>query len=145
MTPKHKWTFRSRFNRRAFGWRSTMPIKRIREAVSEIKKVARKDMCLAAEGAVILLEKLSPAIELVDSSSGAIGNEVNKAVDELVPIISRAAVDDARRDNGWRGCGRLLRMIIFRISNHWKNTGGNSESHQNGLPGGRMSLQIQSG
>jgi len=98
MTPKHKWTFRSRFNRRAFGWRSTMPIKRIREAVSEIKKVARKDMCLAAEGAVILLEKLSPAIELVDSSSGAIGNEVNKAVDELVPIISRAAVDDARRD-----------------------------------------------
>jgi len=98
MTQKHKWTFRSRFNRRAFGWRSSLPIKRIREAVSEIKKVARKDMRLAAEGAVIFLEKLSPAIELVDSSSGAIGNAVNKAIEDLVPIIAGAPAEDALRE-----------------------------------------------
>jgi hypothetical protein len=98
MTQKHKWTFRSRFNRHAFGWRSALPIKRIREAVSEIKKVARKDMRLAAEGAVIFLEKLSPAIELVDSSSGAIGNAVNKAIEDLVPIIAGAPAEDALRE-----------------------------------------------
>jgi len=39
----------------------------------------------AAEGSVLLLEKLSPALERVDSSSGSIGNAVNKAIEALVP------------------------------------------------------------
>ena len=54
----HKWQFATRFRRHAFGWRSATPILRIKEAVSEIKTVRRKDPVLAAEGAVILLEKL---------------------------------------------------------------------------------------
>jgi hypothetical protein len=33
---------------------------------------------LAAEGAVLFLEKLAPAIEGVDSSSGSIGSAVNR-------------------------------------------------------------------
>jgi hypothetical protein len=40
---KHTWTFRARFRRHAFEWRSQPAIKRIKEAVSEIKKAARKD------------------------------------------------------------------------------------------------------
>ena len=96
----HKWTFRPRFRRQAFGWRSQTPIKRIKEAVSEIKKVARKDKILAAEGAIIFLEKLSPAIEQVDSSSGAIGTAVNNAIDALVPIIVSAPADEKSR-NEW--------------------------------------------
>ncbi len=79
-TPAHKWTFRTRFRRRAFGWRSQTAIKRIKEAVSEIKKTARKDPLLGAEGAVLFLEKVSPAIEQVDSSSGAIGTAASNAV-----------------------------------------------------------------
>ena len=43
------------------------------QAVAEIKKVAKKDPVLAAEGAVAFLERVSPALEHVDSSSGAIG------------------------------------------------------------------------
>lgn len=62
----HKWQFTSRFRRHAFGWRSDLPIKRIKEALKEIKQFARKDPVLAAEGAIILLEKLSPALEQVD-------------------------------------------------------------------------------
>lgn len=89
----HKWQFIPRFRRHAFGWRSDAPIKRIKEAVSEIKQVARKDPVLAAEGAIKLLEKLSPALEQVDSSSGAIGTAVNNAIDTLVPIIGKADVD----------------------------------------------------
>ena len=68
----YRWAFRTRFRRHAFGWRSQPAMTRIKEAVSEIKKVARKDAVLAAEGAVLFLEKLSPALEHVDSSSGAI-------------------------------------------------------------------------
>ena len=90
---KHAWQFAPKFRRGAFGWRSDLPIQRIKEAVSEIKAMSRKEPVLAAEGAVILLEKLSPALEQVDSSSGAIGSAVNKAIDTLVPIIAAAPLD----------------------------------------------------
>lgn len=93
----HKWQFPSRFRRHAFGWRSDTPVQRIKEALREIKQVARKEPVLAAEGAIILLEKLSPALEQVDSSSGALGSAVNKAIDTLVPIIVRADVEPKLR------------------------------------------------
>lgn len=95
--PTHKWQFTSKFRYHAFGWNSKLPIQRIKEALSEIKSFARKNPILAAEGAVILLEKLSPALEQVDSSSGAIGTAVNRAIDTLVPIIAKADVDDKVR------------------------------------------------
>ena len=97
-TSAHKWEFRARFRRHAFGWKSQPAIKRIKEAVSEIKKVARKDELLAAEGAVLFLEKLSPALEHVDSSSGSIGTAVNNAIAALVDIIATAPAEDATRE-----------------------------------------------
>jgi hypothetical protein len=83
---KHKWTFRARFRRNAFGWRSQPAIKRIKEAVSEIKKAARKDPVLGGEGGVLFLEKISAAIERVDGSSGAIGTTVYNAIEALAPM-----------------------------------------------------------
>ena len=55
---KHKWEFSPRFRRDIFGWKSDLPIKRIKEALTEIRKIARKEPALAAEGAVLFLEKL---------------------------------------------------------------------------------------
>ncbi len=98
-TTKHKWIFRARFRRHAFGWRSQPAIKRIKEAVSEIKKVSRKDPILGGEGSVLFLEKISPAIEQVDSSSGTIGTAVNNAINTLVPIIAKAPADSKQLDN----------------------------------------------
>lgn len=95
---KHKWQFRARFRRDAYGWRSQPAITRIREAVSEIKGIRRRDPVLAAEGAVLFIERVSPAIMNVDGSSGAIGNAVNKAIEDLVPIIAGAPADDEQRD-----------------------------------------------
>jgi hypothetical protein len=95
--PTHKWQFAARFRHRAFGWKSKPAIQRVKEAVSEIKKVSRKDPVLAAEGSVRFLEKVSPALEQVDSSSGAIGTAVNRAIAALVPIISNAPADAATR------------------------------------------------
>jgi len=94
----HKWEFQARFRRRAFGWRSQPAIQRIKQAVSEIKKVARNDEALAAAGAVVLLERISPALEQVDSSSGAIGGAVNYAIAELVPIVAGAPIDPQTRE-----------------------------------------------
>jgi tetratricopeptide (TPR) repeat protein len=99
---KHRWQFTARFRRSAFGWRSQPAIARIRQAVIEIRQLARRDPILAAEGAVLFLEKVSPALEHVDSSSGAIGTAVNHAIAELVSVIARAPVDLSRRAK-WLG------------------------------------------
>jgi hypothetical protein len=93
----YKWEFKPRFRRHAFGWKSQPAIARIKQAQAEIKKVARKDSVLAAEGAVSLIERLSPALEQVDGSSGAIGTAVNHALFELVPIIANAPADASVR------------------------------------------------
>ncbi|WGG48865.1 hypothetical protein [Rugamonas sp. DEMB1] len=90
MATAYKWQFAPRFRRNAFGWKSSTPILRIKEALTEIKTVAKKEPVLAAEGAVLFLEKLAPAIEQVDSSSGGIGSAVNRAIETLVPIIAKA-------------------------------------------------------
>jgi hypothetical protein len=97
MATTYKWQFAPRFRRNAFGWKSDTPILRIKEALTEIKAVAKKEPVLAAEGAVLLLEKLAPAIEGVDSSSGAIGAAVNRAIDTLGTIIAKADVSGAVR------------------------------------------------
>ena len=98
---KHKWTFTARFRTGAYGWKaSRLACQRLREAVSEINKVAKKDSVLGAEGAVRLMEKLWPALEHVDSSSGALGSAVNKALDALVAIIVKAPADEKTR-NQW--------------------------------------------
>lgn len=94
----HKWEFKTRFRRHAFGWKSQPAITRIKQAVAEIKKVAKKDPVLAAEGAIAFLERVSPALEHVDSSSGSIGTAVNNAIAELVPTIANAPVDAKTRE-----------------------------------------------
>lgn len=96
-TSSHRWTFVARFRRNAFGWKSALPIQRLKEAVVEIRQVARSDAVLAAEGAVLLLEKLSPALEQVDGSSGAMGTAVNRAIDALAPLIAAAKVESTIR------------------------------------------------
>jgi len=96
-SPVHKWQFKARFRRHSFGWRSQPAIKRVKEAVSEIKKVARKDKVLAAEGAVSFLERVSPALEQVDSSSGAIGTAVGNAIVTLVEIMASAPATQKTR------------------------------------------------
>ena len=94
----HPWQFKARFRRHAFGWRSQPAVQRVREATSEIRKAARRDPVLAAEGAVTLIERLPPALEHVDSSSGAIGTAVNHAIAEIVPIVADAPADAATRE-----------------------------------------------
>lgn len=127
----HKWVFKARFRRGAFGWRSQLPMRRIREAVTEIKQVSRKDLVLAAEGAVGFIERISPALAHVDSSSGAIGNAVRKSITQLVPIIATATVD-AKVRSKW--LDRLLAALeadrmpyIEFLGDYWGDLCGTKE------------------
>ena len=100
-TVKQKWIFPARFRAGVYSWKSSrLACQRPREAVSEIKKVAKKDPVLAAEGAVRLIEKLWPALEHVDSSSGALGSAVNKTLDDLIPLFINAPAE-AKTRNKW--------------------------------------------
>jgi hypothetical protein len=119
----HKWAFVPRFRRHVFGWKSRPAVQRVQEAVREIKTVARSDSLLAAEGAVVFLERVSPAIEQVDGSSGAIGAAVNRAIAALVPIIAGAAADTPTRA---RWLERLFEAhaadempYIEQLADHW--------------------------
>ncbi len=95
----HKWQFPTRIRPSAFSWKSSrVAVQRIKEAVGEIQSVARHDATHAAEGAVRLIERLSPALEHVDSSSGALGSAVNGAIEALVPIIAAAPVASKVRE-----------------------------------------------
>ncbi len=119
----HKWQFKARFRRHAFGWRPQPAIKRVQEAVSEIKKAARKDKVLAAEGAVSFLERLSPALEHVDSSSGAIGTAVNHAIAALAEIIASAPSDTTTREKWlerlYEAHGEDRIPYIERLADFW--------------------------
>ncbi|QCB44901.1 hypothetical protein [Hydrogenophaga sp. PAMC20947] len=118
------WAFRTRFRRSAFGWKaSRLAIERIHEALIEIRAAARIDPARAGEGAVFLLEKLSPALCQVDSSSGALGSAAHAAVQELAPLISNAPVSTSVRQK-W--LDRLFEAIqeddppyIESLGDHW--------------------------
>lgn len=118
-----RWEFARRFRRGAFGWKSQPAIQRVRQAVREIKTVARNDPALAAEGAVLFLERVSPALEHVDSSSGAIGTAVNHAIEELVAIIVSAPVSASTREAWlerlWEAHAADAIPYIERLGDFW--------------------------
>jgi len=126
-----KWQFKARFRRQAFGWKSQPAIVRIREAVSEIKRVARTEPVEAAEGAVAFIERLSPALENVDSSSGAIGTAVTNAIAELVPIIGEAPADETTRavwlERLFDAHGADQIPYIERLADYWGELCGSTE------------------
>ncbi len=99
MAAKHTWTFKARLRSRAFGWRgSHLACQRLKEAVTEIKKVARIDPVTAGDGVVSLMERIWPAFQDVDTSSGALGGAVYWAQNELLPIAIEAPADRKTRD-----------------------------------------------
>ncbi len=122
MGQQNKWEFRSRFRANSFGWKgSKLAVKRIGEAVKEIRKV--KDLNLRAEGAILLLERLWPALQQVDSSSGSLGNATNKAVHELVPFIIDAPCGANIRakwlERLWKAMEEDGVDYLFEVSERW--------------------------
>ena len=77
----------------------------------------------AADGAVTLIERLSPALEQVDSSSGAIGTAVNNALHELVAMIASAPVHlktrDAWLERLWEAHAADQIPYIERLADDW--------------------------
>ena len=117
--PAHKWTFKSRFRANAYGWKGTaLASKRLKEAVSEIKQVARTEPIVAADGAVALMERIWPSLQGIDGSFGALGAAVNRTLETLIPVIVDADAK-TRRGRTCASAGRttiLLKLMCAAIS-----------------------------
>lgn len=91
---KYAWQFRARFRAKAYGWKSSkLAAQRLKEAVKEIAQVARHDPVVAAEGAILLIQRLSPAFDQVDDSWGALQTAIYHTLEALVPLIAEAPAD----------------------------------------------------
>ncbi|AXQ96126.1 hypothetical protein LV780_20585 (plasmid) [Cereibacter azotoformans] len=108
--PSHKWAFKPGMRAGAFGWRgSAKAVERLKAASSEIRAVNRADPVLAAEGVVALAERIWPAFEHIDTSSGSLGGAVGRTLADLVPVLIAAPADEPTRA-GW--LERLRQTIL---------------------------------
>jgi hypothetical protein len=111
-----KWVFKSYFRARAFGWRaSRLATQRLNDAISEICANARRLPIDSAEGAVCLMERIGPTFELIDTSSGALSEAVNRSLAEIIPLVINAPADWKRRR---RWLERLWKAIQTDTANY---------------------------
>jgi len=109
MASSPKWQFKTKFRANAYGWRgSKLAITRLKEAVREIRTVAKADPVAAGDGCVALMERLWPAFQHIDTSSGALGNAIHKALEELIPLLIAAP---AGKDTRAKWLERLFEAV----------------------------------
>ena len=94
----HKWAFKPGMRAGAYSWKSpAKAIDRLKSASTEIRAVARADPTAAAEGVIALAQRIWPAFEHIDTSSGALGNAVRRTLEDLLPILIEAPADEKTR------------------------------------------------
>jgi hypothetical protein len=100
--------------------------------MAEINAVARTDRTTAAEGAVVFLERVSPALEQIDSSSGAIGSAVNRAIADLTAIIAAAPAERRTRakwlERLWVALEEDAMPYIEILADYWGELCGSKEA-----------------
>jgi hypothetical protein len=98
MAAVRKWEFKSKFRASAYGWNgSRLAIERLKGAAAEIRLVAKSDPVLAGDGVVSLAERVWPAFQAIDTSSGALGSAVFRTLEELIPILIAAPASQSTR------------------------------------------------
>lgn len=98
MAASRKWQFKTKFRTSAYGWRgSKLANSRLKEAASEIRAVAKSDPVAAGDGVVALMERIWPAFQDIDTSSGALGSAIAGTLNQLIPILADAPADHATR------------------------------------------------
>jgi len=111
MAADPKWQFKTKFRTRAYGWSgSKLAISRLKEAAAEIRSVAKSDPVTAGDGIVSLMERIWPAFQDIDTSSGALGSAIARTLDELIPILVKAPADRVTR-------GKWLERLFEAVQN----------------------------
>lgn len=129
---KYKWNFKARFRSQAFGWRgSHLACQRLKEAVTEIKRAAKSDPVTAGDGVVSLMERIWPAFQNIDTSSGALGSAVHWAQEELLPIAISAPADRKTRyswlERLWQAIEEDGVDYLSLVGDRWGELAGSPE------------------
>jgi tetratricopeptide (TPR) repeat protein len=127
-----KWVFKSYFRTRAFGWRaSRLAVQRLNDATSEICANARRHAIDSAEGAVCLIERIGPTFELIDTSSGALAEAVNRSLTAIIPVVASALADQKRRrrwlERLWKAIQNDTANFMAPVQEHWGELCGAAE------------------
>jgi hypothetical protein len=127
----HKWLFASSFRYHSFTY-TDKPLPYIKAALAEIRLICKSQPELAASGAVLFLEKISPAIEMVNSSSPALEKAVNNAIQTLSPIIIKAKVEQRVRDRWlerlWEALQVDQKPYLDALGEYWGELCNSKES-----------------
>ncbi len=91
---RHVWAFEQHFGTGALSQRKELATEHIEHAVIEIKRTAETDELLAAEGAVLFLERLSPRIDQIEGTAWKVNTSVFRAVEALSPMIAAAPAEE---------------------------------------------------
>lgn len=109
MAAPPKWQFKTKFRAGAYGWRgSKLATTRLKEAVREIRMTAKSDPVAAGDGCVTLMERIWPALQHIDTSSGSLGTAVHRTLEDLIPLLVAAP---AGRDTRARWLERLYEAV----------------------------------
>lgn len=94
----------------------------LQRAVGELRRAARGDPRRAGEGAVVLVERMAPAMEVVEDIVGTLAGAAARAIDRVVPVLAVAVPDDVR--DAW--LTRLWAALsvdeaghVRRLAEHW--------------------------
>ncbi len=60
----------------------------LQRAVGELRRAGRGDPLRAGEGAVVLVERMAPAMEAVEDVVGTLAGAAARAIDRVVPLIA---------------------------------------------------------
>jgi hypothetical protein len=94
----HKWAFKPGMRAGAYSWKSSAKaIDRLKSASTEKRAVARADPTAAAEGVFALAQRIWPAFEHIDTSSGALGNAVRRTARRFAADPDRSTGDEKTR------------------------------------------------
>ena len=102
----------------------------MKEALSEIKAAAKAEAVAAGDGAVVLMERLWPTFQDIDTSSGALGTAVNATLEEIIPILIADPAMPKVVLPGWNGSITPSRRP-YVTSIRSRNDGAKSPSSRN--------------
>ncbi|MCP5109519.1 MAG: hypothetical protein GY953_01650, partial [bacterium] len=93
--------------------------------------MARADAVTAGDGVVSLMERIWPAFERIDTSSGALGSAVNWTQGELLPILIEAPADRKTRgqwlDRLWQAIQDDGVDYLWMVEDRWGELCGSRE------------------
>ncbi|MFT7620129.1 MAG: hypothetical protein ACI97A_003786 [Planctomycetota bacterium] len=119
----HNWIFKNRLFRHAVGSRLPQGIKKIQLAIAEIKKIGTKNQALAADGAVLFFQRISPAVEIADVTAPALIQVIDQGIKTLVPIIATAEIQMKQRKwllkKLFEAHERDRGLVLESLTDHW--------------------------